>query len=343
MFKQLYLFMGFILLVSFAHAQSPPPDKPHISFKLEIRPDGYYYGIMKSDTTLSPGIPDNIITSIQFTIVAPIGTFSPISYTGPTALNLLGGIEGLVSSDNPNEYLWSIQRSIYDVNTEYAFISMIGSARLTNTITKDVEIPLFRFRLQACLGTIRLYQNGIDHPSSIGATLNTDCSINIGGIGKALSEAYKDNYGGPAACLTAPVPDLMTSLTAPSSGAPNTAYSYTVSVMNVGSGASSGIVSESFSLPAGLTFNSGGGNGWTCAVAGTSSGATTVTCTNPAPNLPASGSINFPLTVTPTSLGAFTITAQVSGGGETNTNNNNATSNTTSIGCGVSAGGINRL
>lgn len=336
------LFIGFLASCKTTFAQKLV--NPHISFKIELRPDGYYYGTMKSDTTLSAGVRENIISTIQFTIVAPIGTFAPVSYTGSTVFNLLGSIEDLVSSDNPSSYLWTIQRSTYDANTEYAFIEMRGTARFINPITKDVEIPLFRFRLQNCLGSIRLYQNGIDLPSRSGtALLNTDCSVYIIGISGGLADAYKDNYGGPAACLTAPIPDLMTSLTAPSSGAPNTAYNYTVSVMNVGSGASSGIVSESFSLSAGLTFNSGGGNGWTCAVAGTSSGTTTVTCTNPAPNVPASGSINFPLTVTPTSLGAFTITAQVSGGGESNTNNNNATSNTTSIGCGVSAGGISRL
>ncbi|MDI9863651.1 hypothetical protein QM480_04910 [Flectobacillus sp. DC10W] len=339
-----YLFLLIGLTLSYNTTFAQKSVNPHISFKIELRLDGYYYGTMKSDTTLSSVSPSNNISTIQFTVVAPIGTFSPISYTGSTVLNLQGSIEDLVPSDNLGSYLWTIQRSTYDANTEYAFIGMTGSPRLTNTITKDVEIPLFRFRLQNCLGNIRMYQNGIDLPSRSGtALLNTDCSIYLSRIKESLADAYKDNYGGPAACLTTPIPDLMTSLTAPSSGAPNTAYSYTVSVMNVGSGASSGIVSESFSLPAGLTFNSGGGNGWTCAVAGTFSGTTTVTCTNPAPNLPASGSINFPLAVTPTSLGAFTVTAQVSGGGETNTNNNNATSNTTSIGCGVSAGEINRL
>jgi hypothetical protein len=43
---------------------------------------------------------------------------------------------------------------------------------------------------------------------------------------------------------------------------------YTVTINNVGSGASTGIVSESFSIPTGLTFNSGGGSGWTCAPTG---------------------------------------------------------------------------
>jgi hypothetical protein len=71
----LFLLIGLILSCNTTFAQKLV--NPHISFKIELRPDGYYYGTMKSDTTLSSVSPSNNISTIQFTVVAPIGTFSP--------------------------------------------------------------------------------------------------------------------------------------------------------------------------------------------------------------------------------------------------------------------------
>ncbi|MDI9867377.1 hypothetical protein QM480_23745 [Flectobacillus sp. DC10W] len=331
--------LGLVLSNGSAHGQG---STPHFSYKIELRSDGYYYATMKSDVAYSASSNQTTISTIQYTLVAPIGTFAPISATSNTMTNLVGGVEDLLPSTNTGNYIWSTQRTALNAN-EYGYFALTGSPILNN-IVAGVEIPLFRFRTQACIGSIRMYRNvadgtgGADTPK-----LNSANSIYLSGVSGALSDSYKDNYGTATVCPTPPLPDLTTSISGPSTGSPNTAYAYTVTINNVGSGPSTGSVSESFSIPTGLTFNSGGGSGWVCAPSGPVAGPTTIVCTNSAPNIPASGSVNFPLNVTPTTTGGISVSGIVSGGGETNTSNNNATSNTTTVGCGISAGVLSKL
>mgnify|MGYP006182140855 FL=1 len=334
------ILLGLVLSNSSAHGQG---SDPHFSYKIELRSDGYYYATMKSDVAYSASSNQTTISTIQFTVVAPIGTFAPISATSTSMTNLIGGVEDQLPSTNAGVYIWSTQRTALNTTTEYGYFALTGSPILPN-IVAGVEIPLFRFRTQACIGSIRMYRNvadgtgGADTPK-----LNSANSINLSGINNGLSDGYKDNYGTATVCPTPPVSDLTTSISGPSTGTPNTPFIYTVTVNNVGSGASTGIVSESFSIPTGLTFNSGGGSGWSCSPTGPVAGATTIVCTNSSPNIPASGSVSFPLNVTPTTTGGIAISGIVSGGGETNTSNNSATSNTTTVGCGISAGVLSKL
>jgi hypothetical protein len=177
--------------------------------------------------------------------------------------NLVGGVEDLLPSTNAGNYIWSTQRTALNTTTEYGYFALTGSPILPN-IVAGVEIPLFRFRTQACIGSIRMYRNvadgtgGADTPK-----LNSANSINLSGINNALSDGYKDNYGTATVCPTPPVSDLTTSISTKYRYA-KYSFVYTVTVNNVGSGASTGSVSESFSIPTGLTFNSGGGSGWSC-------------------------------------------------------------------------------
>jgi hypothetical protein len=65
---------------------------------------------------------------------------------------------------------------------EYGYFALTGSPILPN-IVAGVEIPLFRFRTQACIGSIRMYRNvadgtgGADTPK-----LNSANSIYLSGI-----------------------------------------------------------------------------------------------------------------------------------------------------------------
>lgn len=337
------LLLGLVLRSGIVHGQSA---NPHFSYKIELRSDGYYYATMKSDASYSASSNQTTISTIQFTLVAPLGTFAPISSTGTTMTNLIGSIEDQLPSTNTGSYLWSSQRTALTTSStspEYGYFSLTGSPILPN-IVAGVDIPLFRFRTQACLGDVRMYRNVADASGAADTPkLNSPNSIYLSGINAALSDGYKDNYGTSAVCLTPQVPDLTTSISGPSTGTPSTAYAYTVTINNVGSGASTGSVSESFSIPTGLTFNSGGGSGWVCSPSGPVAGATTITCTNSSPDIPASGSVSFPLNVTPTTTGGIAISGIVSGGGESNTSNNSATSNTTTVGCGISAGVLSKL
>ena len=93
---------------------------------------------------------------------------------------------------------------------------------------------------------------------------------------------------------------------------------YTLTVSNVGGAATSGTVTVTDTLPAGLTPSTQSGTGWTCGAAGQ-----TITCTR-ASALAAGASypaITVVVNVSQTAASSVTNTAAVSGGGQTNTSN----------------------
>src|SRR5205823_870438 len=102
--------------------------------------------------------------------------------------------------------------------------------------------------------------------------------------------------------------------------------SYSVTVSNIGSVASSGLVTVTDTLPAGLTPSVAAGTGWSCGIA-----AQTVTCTR-SDALAAAGSypvITITVAVGQAAATPRTNTASVSGGGEINTGNDSASDLTT--------------
>ncbi len=104
----------------------------------------------------------------------------------------------------------------------------------------------------------------------------------------------------------------------------DTGKTYSITVTNSGRSATSGTVSVTDTLPAGLIATAISGTGWTCTLA-------TLTCTR-SNALAASGNypvITLTVNVTANAPATVTNTATVSGGGETNTSNNTATDPTT--------------
>ncbi|HEX8352841.1 MAG TPA: DUF11 domain-containing protein, partial [Pyrinomonadaceae bacterium] len=101
---------------------------------------------------------------------------------------------------------------------------------------------------------------------------------------------------------------------------------YTITVTNSGGIASSGTVTVTDTLPAGLTPGTATGTGWTCGTSGQ-----TVTCTRS--NALAGGAsypaISVPVAVAVNSALSVTNTASVSGGSDSNTGNNTASDPTT--------------
>jgi uncharacterized repeat protein (TIGR01451 family) len=104
---------------------------------------------------------------------------------------------------------------------------------------------------------------------------------------------------------------------------------YTLTVTNVGDGPSSGQITVTDTLPAGLSYVSASGTGWSCSASGQ-----TVTCvTGNALAAAASSSIALQVAVLPEAVppgspgnaAQVTNAASVSGGGEANTSNNSAT------------------
>jgi uncharacterized repeat protein (TIGR01451 family) len=106
--------------------------------------------------------------------------------------------------------------------------------------------------------------------------------------------------------------------------------SYTLTISNSGTGATSGAVNVTDTLPAGLTPNgTPTGTGWTCSVAGQ-----TITCTR-SDALAAGASypaITVPVNVLQTAANSLTNTASVSGGGgNISTSNDSASDVTTAV------------
>jgi uncharacterized repeat protein (TIGR01451 family) len=101
---------------------------------------------------------------------------------------------------------------------------------------------------------------------------------------------------------------------------------YSVSVSNVGNGPTSGLVTMSDALPAGLVPTAAAGAGWACNIA-----AQNVVCTR-SDALPAGSSyptVTLTVNVSQTAPSSVTNIATVSGGGDTTAGNNTASNPTT--------------
>jgi len=103
---------------------------------------------------------------------------------------------------------------------------------------------------------------------------------------------------------------------------------YTLTVTNVGNTPTTGAVTVTDTLPAGLSFVSGSGTGWTCSAA-----AQVVTCTNPGPIAATTGSNMSVITLTVSVAAAarpnVTNSATVAASGDNNAANNTASDPTT--------------
>jgi uncharacterized repeat protein (TIGR01451 family) len=96
--------------------------------------------------------------------------------------------------------------------------------------------------------------------------------------------------------------------------------SYSLSVTNVGATASSGNVRVTVTLPSGVSFVSGTGQGWSCSAQGL-----TVTCNNGAPFAPGvSSALTLTVRVGWTSYPGINVLASVSNAGDLNGSNNTA-------------------
>jgi len=121
------------------------------------------------------------------------------------------------------------------------------------------------------------------------------------------------------------VPDLTISKTGPASVTQGGTASYTLTVNNIGSSATSGTITVTDTLPTGLTANFTNpytNNSWTCNATGQ-----TITCTNSVVLVATTGTSSFVLPVNVSSSAPSFVTNNVSVavGGEQNTSNNTAT------------------
>jgi Bacterial Ig-like domain (group 3)/Domain of unknown function DUF11 len=118
------------------------------------------------------------------------------------------------------------------------------------------------------------------------------------------------------------VPDLTISKTATRIFMLGRTAAFTLSVSNVGAGASNAAYTISDTLPSGITAGTATGTGWNCAA----STSTVVSCTNATVLQPnASTQLSIPVLIAANAPPLISNTALVSGGGEVNTSNNSST------------------
>ncbi len=158
--------------------------------------------------------------------------------------------------------------------------------------------------------------------------LDEGATITLGGVVFRIS--YKAGTGNdvgltvvqsPGTPPPTPVPDLTIAKSHTGSFTVGTNGVYRIAVTNAGTGASSGQVTITDTLPAGFVPVSAAGTGWTCTL-----GGATVTCMRSDALASAATYPEISLTVAVAANAvSATNTAIVSGGGETNTTNDTAT------------------
>ncbi len=102
---------------------------------------------------------------------------------------------------------------------------------------------------------------------------------------------------------------------------------YTLNVRNVGNNATTGPITVTDTLPAGLSYASVSGQGWSCTASGP-----TVTCTNPGPIAAGANSFfHLGVTIAANAAGNVVNTATVATAGDTNSANNTTNDPTTIV------------
>lgn len=260
----------------------------NVRYGLKLGADGVTYTVYMKSQQGFTGAAAQIGTA-QVTVLLPIGT----QITSATSLQA----NTLWSATTP------VAGPIENSTKDYRSFGL--SQSLPFPIVANAEIPLFSFqRVGACTGELALWNTGdpFSYPNSKGTTPGNQ--ITIAGYGNI--NAWQCNYTCPVAC---PAAILTLVKQAPASVSQNVPFNYTMTVGNIGSAPTSGLLTVTDLLPAGLTYVSGNGNGWSCSAIGQA-----VTCTSSnaiAPN----GSSSFSLTVKPITVGTISNSATVSGGG----------------------------
>ena len=302
---------------------------------------GTYYGTFSNATTNCFGATSPVtvtVTPCSPDLTTTVGQPSPSPVAGqPSSIPVTVKNIGTASSTGPITALVQIPAGTtfgtfptnnngWSCTTSGTTATCTNSAILASGVSSSLQVPFIPTNAQ------------------VGNTLTVPpAKVSGGGEPDTNTGNNESNQIMTPAVATNGAPDLTTTITAPSTGLPNTPFNYTVHISNIGTQPSSGSVTESITIPAGLTFNSGGGSGFVCTPSiGPLAGPLTITCTNPAPNIPAGGNTSFPMNVTPTTSGILTITGNLSGGQDSNLSNNNAPPNTIQVGCGISAGVLSR-
>ena len=164
--------------------------------------------------------------------------------------------------------------------------------------------------------------------SQVGTKLTIPAAVVSGG-GEPTANTGNNTSNTITTPNVAGVINLMLSKAGPNSGTVGTNFTYTLTLSNTGSVASSGNIIIKDNLPVGIAFLVGTGTGWSCSAVNQS-----VTCMSNTSILAGANSI-ITLQVNPTTAGTFTNIANVIGGGDPTTTAKNSNTIVTVIGGAV--------
>ncbi len=170
--------------------------------------------------------------------------------------------------------------------------------------------------------------NGANAAFTVDSTLQITATVPAGATSGAITVTTPGGVASSAGSFTVnsvPTPDLVLAVTHTSTFFQGDSGDvYTIVITNIGTAASTGMVSVTNILPAGLTATAISGTGWTPNLSSTS-------CTRADSLGMAAGypPITVTVTVTAGAAASVTNTATVSGGGDTNLANNTASDPTT--------------
>jgi regulation of enolase protein 1 (concanavalin A-like superfamily) len=245
--------------------------------------------------------------------------------------------EGIIVAQDANNYLrFDIYRSGSITNYFSASFANNNPTVYANNSIGTQGAPLwFRVQRQGNNWTATWSTDGVNFTPGASFTY----IIAVAQIGPFVA-----NNGSPAPAFTAsvdyfhnlstltPTPDLTLTKSHTGNFTQGGVGSYTLTVNNVGSAASSGTITVVDTLPTSLTPSGTAGSGWTCSI-----NAQTVSCTSSSVIAAANSStpITLSVLVSNSAPASVTNTATVSGGGETNTTNDSASDPTTISAAGV--------
>ncbi len=218
-----------------------------------------------------------------------------VTDTLPAGLNVNGGAAGTVSSGNA---AWTCNSNAASPQVITCTSSAVIAVSGNSVFTLNVNVA-----------------------SGAGTPVVNTASVSGGGEAAANNG---NNTGSDSAVTVAPT-DLTLTKSHSGNFTVGSTGTYNFTVNNIGGVASSGTITVTDTLPAGLSFVTGSttGTGWSCSVSGQ-----TVTCSS-STAIAAAGNSTFSFNVnigTGTTPGTNSIinTAAVSGGGDSNTANNSA-------------------
>ncbi len=260
------------------------------------------------------------ISTAQMTVVVPHGTatnqFSPV--------NIQGKQVGV------NQMAWGVSRvnaPSENLTADYISFGFSGSSSpIVFDMLAGQEIELLNFQNSGnCIGIVKLIAG--NDPFIAPNSKNTNPGNQMTLLGFGFGNAYNGNYGSSVNCQSS-IADLTVGITGAANITAGIPTNYSISVNNIGTGASISQISVATTLPAGVSYNSFSGAGWSVNAAPQLNGTTIVTATN-SNQVAANASLGLlQINVTAgASIGngnTISISSVVSGGGESNVSNNAA-------------------